>query len=84
MLTINEEIKKICEDYFLPLCCVADILENYGNAVKLTVLDENRKKIMEQKILLSEVCDDRQEIDREKLEARLNSIKKRIYTTRKF
>ena len=71
MLTVNEEIKKIIESFFPG--SLIDTMADYGNAVKFTVLDESKKKVFEETILLSEVCDG-QELDGKKLASHLNSI----------
>lgn len=78
MLTINEEIKNIIESSF-PGSSI-NTTADYGNAVKFTVLDKSKKKVFEETILLSEVCEG-QELDRKKLTSRLNSIRE-FYRTK--
>jgi flagellar capping protein FliD len=81
-LLTNQDIKKICEEFFFPNRCVVDMLADYENAIKLTLLDENKKMIKEETFSLSEVCD-RQELDIKKLASRLNSLRE-LYRTKRL
>jgi hypothetical protein len=77
----DEEIKKIAENYFSPFICAAETSQDgdtdYGNLIKLSIMDNNKKKIEEFKIARNELSIG-QEIDRQKFLSFLNLIKEYI------